>query len=78
MEIQELLARLDQHQGPFPEELVAEVIARRDEATPQLLQILETIDRNPEPWLADGDGMLHILGPLAEEKQSIRLLTSFD
>jgi len=60
MDIQELLARLDQHRGSFPEDLVAEVIARREEVIPRLLAILEDIDRDPEPWLADEGGMLHI------------------
>ena len=59
MEIEELFARLDRHHGPFPEELVAEVIARREEATPQLLAILEDVDRDPEPWLADDERMIH-------------------
>jgi hypothetical protein len=60
MEIQELLARLDQHEGSFPEDLVAEVIARREEVTLRFLAILEDIDRNPEPWLTEGGRMIHL------------------
>jgi hypothetical protein len=60
MEIEELFALLDQHQGSFPKDLVAEVIARREEATPRFLAMLEDIDRNPEPWLAANDRMIHI------------------
>jgi hypothetical protein len=60
MDIQGLLARLDEHDGSFPGDLVAEVIGRREEVTPRLLDILEDIDRDPEPWLADARGMLHI------------------
>ena len=60
MDIQELLAQLDQYDGSFPEDLVSEVVARREEATPRLLEVLEDIDKNPEPWLADGKRMLHI------------------
>jgi Protein of unknown function (DUF1186)/SEC-C motif len=60
MDIQELLVRLDRHDGSFPESLIAEVIARREAVTPRLLEILEDIDRDPEPWLADEEGMLHI------------------
>jgi hypothetical protein len=61
MDIEELLARLDcEHDGSFPGGLVAEVIARREEVTPRLLGILEDIDRDPERWLADAEGMLHI------------------
>ncbi|PYV69732.1 MAG: hypothetical protein DMG97_21175 [Acidobacteria bacterium] len=60
MEIEELFACLDRHQGSFPKDLTAEVIARREEATPRFLAMLEDIDRNPESWLADNDRMIHI------------------
>jgi hypothetical protein len=60
MDIEELLARLDEHDGSFPENLVAEVIARREEVIPRFLAILEDIDQDPEPWLADEEGMLHL------------------
>jgi hypothetical protein len=60
MEIPELIALLDRHYGSFPEDAVAEVIARREEVVPRFLEILEDVDRNPEPWLADHDRMIHI------------------
>ncbi len=60
MDIQELLARLDQHKGSFPKDLVEEAIARREEVTLRFLEILEDLDRNPEPWLADDGRMIHI------------------
>jgi len=60
MDIHELLARLDQHQGSFPKDLVEEAIARREEVTLRFLEILEDLDRNPEPWLADDGRMIHI------------------
>ena len=60
MEIEELFARLDQDQGSFPKDLIAEVIARREEATPRFLAMLEDIDRNPESWLTANDRMIHI------------------
>lgn len=60
MQIQELLARLEEHKGSFPKDLIAEVIARRVEATPRFLGMLEDIDQNPEPWLADPGRMIHI------------------
>ncbi len=60
MEIRELLARLDQHRGSFPEPLVAEAVARREELIPVLLETLEAIDSDPEPWLADQGRMVHI------------------
>lgn len=61
MDIEELLARLDETDSAcFPQDLVEEAIARREEVTSRLLDILEDIDRDPEPWLADQAGMLHI------------------
>jgi hypothetical protein len=60
MEIKELLSRLDQHRGSFPNHLIAEMIARREEALPVLLETLEDIDRAPEPWLADQNRLTHI------------------
>ncbi len=60
MTIEELFSALDRHRGSFPDDLIAEVIARREEATPQFLEILVDIDRNPEPWLVDEQGMIHI------------------
>jgi hypothetical protein len=60
MEIRELLACLDQHRGSFPEHFVAEAVARREEVIPILLETLEAIDSDPEPWLADQGRMVHI------------------
>jgi hypothetical protein len=60
METQELLERLDRHRGSFPEDLLAEVIARREGVIPRFLKILGDIDRNPEPWLVDDGRMIHI------------------
>jgi len=60
MDIPELLERLDQPDGSFPASVISEVIARREAVTPRLLEILEDIDRDPEPWLADEESMLHI------------------
>lgn len=60
MEIHELLACLDQHRGSFPEHLVAEAVARREEVIPILLGTLEAIDSDPEPWLVDQRRMVHI------------------
>jgi hypothetical protein len=60
MEPRELIARLDQHRGSFPEQLVAEAIARQEEIIPVLLQILEDVERDAEPWLVDESRMDHI------------------
>jgi hypothetical protein len=60
MEIRELLDQLDAHRGSFPEHLIGEVIARQQEIVPLLLEILEDIDRDPEPWLEDEETIVHI------------------
>jgi hypothetical protein len=60
MDVEELFLRLDRHCGSFPDDLVAEVIARREEVTPKFLEILENIDHDPEPWLVDDNRMVHV------------------
>jgi uncharacterized protein DUF1186/SEC-C motif-containing protein len=60
MDIRELLAHLDRHRGSFPEHFVAEAVTRREEVIPILLETLEDIDRDPEPWLVDQGRMVHI------------------
>jgi Protein of unknown function (DUF1186)/SEC-C motif len=60
MEIRELFAQLDRHEGSFPDHLVSAAIARRDEMLPVLLETLEEVAVNPEPWLADQERMGHI------------------
>ena len=82
MDIQELLERLDRHCGSFPEALVAEVIARREEVIPRFLEILEEVDRDPEPWLANDERMVHIfamylLALFRETRASLLLVRIF-
>ena len=60
MEIEELFSHLDQYRGPFPNHLVEEIIARREEIILAFLEMLEDIDRNPDPWTADQERMVHI------------------
>jgi hypothetical protein len=60
MEIQELFARLDRHRGSFPQDLVDEAIAKREEVIPAFLEILDDIDRNSDQWAADEGRMVHI------------------
>lgn len=78
MDIQELLERLDRQRGSFPEDLLAEVRARREEVIPRFLEILEDVDRNPEPWLVDEGRIVHIyamyLLALFRETRAYRLL----
>ena len=48
MDIQELLARLDQHKGSFPKDLVeGSHRAAGGSNTPDSREILEDLDRNP-------------------------------
>ena len=59
MQIVELLDELDRYWGPFPRYLIDECIARREEITPVLLEILEELGAHPEAW-PEQEGMVHI------------------
>ena len=60
MRIEQILETLDGYAGPFPVHLVAECIARREETTPLLLQILARLADDPEAWPDYEDRMAHI------------------
>jgi Protein of unknown function (DUF1186) len=60
MEPRELLVLLDRYQGSFPDQLITEAIARRDGIVPVMLETLEAVAADPEPWLADQQRMGHI------------------
>jgi hypothetical protein len=60
MEIEELFSRLDRHRGSFPQDLVEEAIRGREEVIPAFLEILDDINKNPDPWAADEGRMVHI------------------
>jgi hypothetical protein len=60
MRIEQILETLDGYAGPFPVHLVAECVARREETTPLLLQILERLADDPEAWPGYEDRMAHI------------------
>jgi hypothetical protein len=51
--IEELLEDLDEYTGFTKYDLVDEAVARQEEITPHLLDILKEIHANPEVWLAD-------------------------
>ena len=60
MRIEHILETLDGYAGPFPVHLVAECVARREEITPLLLQILERLADDPAAWPNYEDRMAHI------------------
>lgn len=60
MRIEQILETLDGYAGPFPVHLVAECVARREEITPLLLQILERLADDPAAWPENEDHMAHI------------------
>src|SRR5208337_5313180 len=60
MGLQHTLDALASTDGHYAREAVAEAILRRDEITPALLDILESIIRDPEPYLQDHRRFDHI------------------
>src|SRR5947209_1541153 len=59
-EIAEILRELKYFRAPFPSAEVAEAIARKDEITPDLLNILEEAADHPERFEADDDVCSHL------------------
>ena len=76
--MKELIETLNGYEGPFPEHLVAECVARREEITPLLLQILERVADDPAAWPDYEDQMIHIyalyLLALFREKRAYPLM----
>jgi hypothetical protein len=60
MEVQPILSRLGRNDGHFPKHAVREAIAHSDEIIPSLLEILETVARDPESFTRDPKRMIHI------------------
>lgn len=60
MDVQEILSHFERNNGRFPEAAVQEAVAHRDDIIPPLLEVLETVARDPESFASDGDRMLHI------------------
>ena len=53
MDLQQTLTALASTDGHYQKEAVSEAMLRRDEITPALLDILEEVIRNPEPYIQD-------------------------
>jgi uncharacterized protein DUF1186/SEC-C motif-containing protein len=60
MDIQEILAQLERGEGRFPTAAVQEAMARREEIIPPLLEVLENVAQDPQPFASDGERMIHI------------------
>lgn len=81
MEISEILQYLESNTGVFPRYAINEAIARKDEITPALLQILEDARRDISQLAEDENYMAHIYAMflLAQfrEKKAYPLLVNF-
>jgi len=60
MEVEEILAQLERNEGYLPQLAMEEAVAHREEIIPRLLSVLEDVARDPQPYAADGDRMIHI------------------
>jgi hypothetical protein len=81
MDIQEIISRLEYHQGAFPRKAVKEAIANKEQITPILLNILEESTAKIEELLEQDDYMAHIYAMflLAQfrEKRAYPLIVNF-
>ena len=60
MRIEETIERLEFYDGTFPHRALEEAVARREQVTPVLLQILEEAAHNVEDVYEQEDYMAHI------------------
>lgn len=58
--MQNLLKQIEYNNGIFPRKILEEIIQRKDEAIPQLLEIMKEVRDNPEKYIEDGDYFGHI------------------
>lgn len=58
--VEAILDELGKSTGYFPEDAVELAIARKDEVTPGLLDILDRCRKNPEAFQKDGSGLAHL------------------
>jgi len=58
--IEDLLDLVEYNEGIFPEALLREIILRREQAIPLLLQILSDVRDNPEEYIEDPNYIAHI------------------
>jgi Protein of unknown function (DUF1186)/SEC-C motif len=60
MDVQEILSRLERTEGDFPKASLQEAVAHREDIIPPLLEVLETVARDPVPFASDGGRVIHI------------------
>lgn len=58
--IEDIVEQIEYNHGFFPEEILNEIIQRKDEAIPVLLNILEQVGGNPENYVKKSDYFAHI------------------
>lgn len=60
MDLQQILSQLQRNDGHFATAAVREAVARREEIIPPLLEVLEAVARDPQPFAADQERMIHV------------------
>jgi uncharacterized protein YchJ len=60
MDVQEILSRLERNEGHFPDGAIQEAVAHRGQIIPPLLEVLETVARDPRSFARDQGRMIHI------------------
>jgi hypothetical protein len=60
MDVQQILSRLERHEGRFPRAAVREAVAHRDDIIPPLLKVLEAVAQDPQSFTSDPERMIHI------------------
>ena len=60
MDVQQILSRLERNEGYFPKAAIREAIAHRSEIILPLLEVLETVARDPQSFASDPKRMTHI------------------
>jgi len=60
MDVQQILSHLERNEGHFPKVAIREAIAHRDEIIAPLLQVLESVARDPQAFASDPKRMIHI------------------
>jgi hypothetical protein len=60
MDVQQILSPLERNGGYFPKAAIREAVARRDQIIPLLLDVLESVARDPQSFASDPERLIHI------------------
>jgi len=60
MNVEEILAQLERNEGHLPQTALEEAAGHREEIIPRLVKVLEDVARDPEPYAADQNRMIHL------------------